>query len=69
MCFAFGFCQTARPIEIKIPDLQVGNEVEKVEKQKTSTKQHFELTKKNLIIVISIFAVCIGIPMLILLNI
>jgi hypothetical protein len=43
--------------------------MEKMEKQKTSTKQHFELTKKNLIIVISIFAVCIGIPVLILLNI
>ena len=38
-------------------------------KSKQQKKQHFELTKKNLVIVAVIFGICIGIPMLILLNI
>jgi len=33
-----------------------------------SDNHHFQLTKSNVLIVVAIFVVCIGLPMLILLN-
>ncbi|MFT6087934.1 MAG: hypothetical protein ACI9UD_002901 [Glaciecola sp.] len=37
-------------------------------KSQDISKHHFQLTKKNVLIVVAIFIVCIGLPMLILLN-